>query len=67
MLLASKENRIEFTFSAGEILQIQNSKIRIQGITLPIINSDNDQLIGYVRASQSLENLDDTLEKLDWG
>lgn len=58
---------LNLPLSAGEILQIQNSKIRIQGITLPIINSDNDQLIGYVRASQSLENLDDTLEKLDWG
>jgi len=61
------KNVLTLPLSVRETVQVQNSKIRIQGVTLPIINSDNGQLIGYVRASQSLENLDDTLEKLDWG
>lgn len=42
-------------------------KNRIQSVTLPIIGSDDKQFIGYVRASQSLEDFDETLQKLDWG
>ncbi|MHC5932351.1 sensor histidine kinase, partial [Nostoc sp.] len=42
-------------------------KNRIQSVTLPIINSDDKQFIGYVRASQSLEEFDETLNKLDLG
>ncbi len=42
-------------------------KNRIQSVTLPIINSDDKKFIGYVRASQSLEEFDETLNKLDLG
>ncbi|MBN3923750.1 HAMP domain-containing histidine kinase [Nostoc sp. NMS4] len=42
-------------------------KNRIQSVTLPIISSDDKELIGYVRASQSLEEFDETLNKLDLG
>ncbi|MFB2980573.1 ATP-binding protein [Microseira sp. BLCC-F43] len=42
-------------------------KVRIQGVTVPLISSDEKKLVGYVRASQSLEELDATQEKLDWG
>lgn len=42
-------------------------KVRIQGVTVPLISSDDKKLVGYVRASQSLEELDATQEKLDWG
>lgn len=51
----------------NEPVQVQTGKIRIQGVTLPIIDSDDRHLVGYVRASQSLEELDETLNKLDWG
>ncbi|PMB43289.1 two-component sensor histidine kinase [Fischerella thermalis CCMEE 5330] len=42
-------------------------KNRVQSVTLPIISSDDKQFIGYVRASQSLEEFDETLNKLDLG
>ncbi|MBD6615290.1 HAMP domain-containing histidine kinase [Komarekiella sp. 'clone 1'] len=42
-------------------------KNRIQSVTLPIISSDDKQFIGYIRASQSLEEFDETLNKLDLG
>ncbi|QLE45541.1 sensor histidine kinase (plasmid) [Nostoc sp. C052] len=42
-------------------------KNRIQSVTLQIISSDDKELIGYVRASQSLEEFDETLNKLDLG
>ncbi len=42
-------------------------KNRLQSVTLPIISNDDKQLIGYVRASQSLEEFDKTLNKLDLG
>ncbi len=54
-------------FSASKRAQVQTDKIRIQGVILPIIGRDDGKLIGYVRASQSLKEFDDTLNKLDWG
>ncbi|CCI03014.1 sensor histidine kinase [Microcystis aeruginosa] len=48
-------------------IQIQIGNPRIQGITLPIIDSDTGQLIGYVRASQSLQEFDEAMRHLDWG
>jgi signal transduction histidine kinase len=53
--------------SHQETIQIQEiGKVRILGVTLPV-KSDNGHLMGYVRASQSLEELDETIKKLDWG
>ena len=54
-------------FSKNEVEQLQPGKPRIQSVTLPIINSDEGTLIGYVRVSQSLAQLDETINKLDWG
>ncbi|GAX44891.1 integral membrane sensor signal transduction histidine kinase [Tolypothrix sp. NIES-4075] len=51
----------------SQIIQIQTGKVPIQAVTVPIITNDNNQLVGYVRVSQSLEEFDETLEKLDWG
>ncbi len=58
---------INLPFSKNEVDQLQVGKLRIQAVTLPIINSDEGRLIGYVRVSQSLEELDETINKLDWG
>lgn len=58
---------IDLPFSKSEVVQLQTGKPRIQAVTLPIINSDEGLLIGYVRVSQSLEELDETINKLDWG
>ncbi|MFB2771840.1 sensor histidine kinase [Pelatocladus sp. BLCC-F211] len=51
----------------SKIVQIQTGKVPIQGVVVPIISSDNGKLVGYVRVSQSLEEFDETLQKLDWG
>jgi two-component system, OmpR family, manganese sensing sensor histidine kinase len=51
----------------NKMVQIQTGKVPIQAVTVPIIASDNGELVGYVRVSQSLEEFDETLEKLDWG
>jgi len=48
-------------------VQIQAGNPRLQGVTLPVTNSDNKQLVGYVRASQSLEEFDEAMRYLDWG
>ena len=47
-------------------LIIETGKTRIQAVILPIIGSEERQLIGYIRVSQSLEEVDETLTKLDW-
>ncbi|MER3435689.1 MAG: two-component sensor histidine kinase [Leptolyngbya sp. ERB_1_1] len=55
-------------FSSRATVEIQSSNPRIQSITLPIVSGRNQQRqIGYVRASQSLEEFDENLQKLDWG
>ncbi|HTL90211.1 MAG TPA: ATP-binding protein [Leptolyngbya sp.] len=54
-------------FSTSKMAQIQRSRPRIQSITLPIVSSDNQRRFGYVRASQSLEEFDENLRKLDLG
>ncbi len=52
-------------FSAEQRVQ---SDRHIQGVTLPVFDIDTSgELVGYVRASQSLEGFDRTLQGLDWG
>jgi len=60
------QNVLTLPFSVNQRVQLQTGRVRLRGVTLPVIE-DNGRLIGYVRASQSLATLDDTLEKLDWG
>lgn len=54
-------------FSQENFTQIQSGNPDIQGVILPVIDSDSNQLIGYVRVSQSLEELEETFKKLDLG
>jgi len=67
----SKQGRYRLTLPfAGkekEAVQTQVGTPWVRGVTLPVIDTDNRCLIGYVRASQSLEEFDETLRKLDWG
>jgi signal transduction histidine kinase len=66
-ILKQGEFVIDLPFSQENLVQIQPGNPNIQGVTLPIIDSDLNQLIGYVRVSQSLEEVEETLQKLDWG
>lgn len=58
---------LSLPFPTHDRVQIQAGRPRIQGITLPTFESDDKRLIGYIRASQSSAELDETLRKLDWG
>ncbi len=58
---------LRFAGKEKEAVQTQAGTPRIRGVTLPVMSSDNGRLMGYVRASQSLEEFDETLRKLDWG
>ncbi len=53
--------------SIQQPIQVQSGQIRIEGVTIPIIDSDTNKTIGYVRSSQSLTELDENLTKLDLG
>lgn len=59
--------RLTLPFVGRETVQTQAGTPRIRGVTLPVIGSDSSRLMGYVRVSQSLEEFDETLRKLDWG
>jgi two-component system, OmpR family, manganese sensing sensor histidine kinase len=54
-------------FAGPDAIQIQAGKPRIQSVTLPVMDSDSGQLLGYVRVSQSLAEFDAALRHLDWG
>jgi two-component system, OmpR family, manganese sensing sensor histidine kinase len=53
--------------SIQQTIQIQSGQIRIEGVTMPIIASDTNRVIGYIRSSQPLTELDEDLTKLDLG
>jgi OmpR-family two-component system manganese-sensing sensor histidine kinase len=55
------------SFSQKEIVEIQNGKIHLLSVTIPLVGNDDNRLIGYIRVSQSLEELYKTYEKLDVG
>ncbi len=57
---------LSLPFAGKDAVQMQPGNPRIQGVTLPVINSENGQLLGYVRASQSLKELDEAMRHLDW-
>lgn len=58
---------LSLPLSLDKAVQIQTAKHGVQGVTVPINDSQNSQLIGYVRVSQSLEEIDLLLNKLDLG
>ena len=58
---------VSLPFSTRDSVQIQTGEPRIQAVTLPILGSDDQHLLGYVRVSQSLEEVDETLRRLDLG
>ena len=53
--------------SIQEPIQIQSGPVRIQGVTLPIVDGETAETIGYIRSSQPLTELDENLTKLDLG
>ncbi len=59
--------KLGLPFAGQEAVQTQAGSPRIRGVTLPVMGSDSGRLVGYVRVSQSLEEFDENLKKLDWG
>ncbi|BBD65437.1 integral membrane sensor signal transduction histidine kinase [Nostoc commune NIES-4072] len=56
---------LNLPFLPNKMVQTQTGKVPIRVVTVPIFASDNGELVGYVRVSQSLEEFDETLQKLD--
>lgn len=50
-----------------QVIQLQAGNERLVGVTVPFLETDSSQMIGYIRVSQSLEGFDDTLRRLDLG
>jgi two-component system, OmpR family, manganese sensing sensor histidine kinase len=65
----ARSRRVNLTLplSIQQPIQFQAGRVRIQGVTLPIIDSDNNRTIGYIRSSQPLTELEENLTKLDLG
>jgi two-component system, OmpR family, manganese sensing sensor histidine kinase len=56
-------------FSTEPTIQVQQGNPSIQGVTLPVVDDDSvgTKIVGYVRASQSLAELEDTSQRLNLG
>lgn len=63
----SGQVNLTLPLSIQPLNQIQSGQIRIEGVTLPIIDGDTNQIIGYIRSSEPLAELDENLMKLDFG
>ncbi len=50
-----------------ESIQIQPSKPALISVNIPIVDTYNRSLVGYLRVSQSLEELNETFRQLDLG
>lgn len=68
-LIAQQGNvvlKLPIPVQPNQKVQFQTDKIAIEGVTLRIISTNNGQLMGYIRASQSLKELNETIQKLDF-
>jgi two-component system, OmpR family, manganese sensing sensor histidine kinase len=65
----AQSGRVNLTLplSIQQPIQVQSGRVRIQGVTMPIVDGDTNKTIGYVRSSQPLTELDENLTKLDLG
>ena len=67
-LIATKgRNVINFPFSNHKIRHIETDEKRVKAIMVPVISINSEQIIGYVRASQSPEDFDKIISSLDLG
>jgi OmpR-family two-component system manganese-sensing sensor histidine kinase len=55
------------SFSTEPTIQTQIDAVGLVVVTLPIIENNHRQLIGYLRVSQSLSEVDETIARLDKG
>ena len=58
---------LSLPLSPDDLNQVQPGKPRLQGVTVPILDGEEKRFLGYVRVSQSLEEVDENLQKLDVG
>lgn len=58
---------ITLPLASGQFIQIQADRVRIEAVTLPIVDTNTNRAIGYIRTSQSLKEFDENLTRLDLG
>ena len=58
---------LNLPFSVQDTIQFQMGKIEMIAVTLSMNHPNNDREFGYVRVSQSLEEFNQTVQKLDLG
>lgn len=61
------EIKVDLPFSFNNFKQVLSGKTRFQYVTVPLVASGSELTVGYIRASQSLEEVDASLNKLDLG
>ena len=61
------KHTITLPFNTNQTVQLQTQAPPVQAVTLPVFDSEDRQLIGYIRVSQSLEEFNQTIRQLDWG
>jgi two-component system, OmpR family, manganese sensing sensor histidine kinase len=57
----------DLPFSFDNFEQVLSGKSRFQYVTVPLIESDTELAVGYIRVSESLAPVDTSINKLDLG
>lgn len=57
----------KFSLNIEQLSEIQNYSNSIRSLTRPVYNLEGEKVIGYVRVSESLTDLKNTLRRLDYG
>ncbi len=52
-------------FSTQRIDLFEDGEPELRGLTLPVINADSGRLIGYLRSTQSLQDVRESMRRLD--
>ena len=61
------EYELDVALNVEQVEKIQNHPDSIRSLTKPVYNLETEELIGYVRVSESLVELNNTLRRLDYG
>ena len=61
------EYQLNVPLETKQPFRVQNHPNSIRSLTRPVYNLEDEELIGYVRVSQSLTELNNTLRRLDYG
>ena len=67
LLAGQGKTSLALPFNPDQHIQSQRTPDAIKALTVPVQDQESGQFIGYARVSESLDELSEILQRLDWG